>query len=119
MIAPTVLPVVLRALNPIGDTLVLLPQECPAQGDALDGLADNYFEPGFSFASQSGPDRWFTSERVEVPLALLHRARAISIRLEDTRAGSPARDCAAPDPSWQQCRTGGAWSATLTLKAAG
>jgi hypothetical protein len=105
------------ALNPIDDLLTILPTACPGQGDALDGLADNYFQPGFSFVSRWGSDRWFTSRTVEIPIAKLHRARAISIRLRETRAGTPPRDCAVPDPTWQQCRTGGAWSATLTLRA--
>jgi hypothetical protein len=106
------------ALNPIDDVLTLLPTACPGQGDALDGLANNYFEPGFSFAPQWGSDHWFTSSTAKIPLARLRRARTISVRLRNTRAGTPPRDCSVPDPSSQQCRTGGAWSATLTLRAA-
>jgi hypothetical protein len=105
------------ALNPVDDALVLLPSECPGQGDAVDGLADNYFTPGFSFASAWGPDRWFSSATIDIPLSALHRAARIAIRLGDTRANTPPRDCSVPYPSWQRCRAGGAWTGTLTLTA--
>jgi hypothetical protein len=85
----------------------------------IDGLADNYFTPGFSFAEEWGPARWFTSSTVTVPLSVLHRAARITIPLADTPAGRPPRDCAVPYPSWQRCRTGGAWAGTLTLKRSG
>lgn len=105
------------ALNPVGDALLLLPPECPGQGDSLDGLYDNYFTPGFSFAPGWGPDRWFTSATVSIPLSVIHRSSRITIRLAETRSDRPPKDCAVPHPSWQRCRTGGAWSSTLTLSA--
>jgi hypothetical protein len=108
----------LTALDSVEEALTLLPVECPGQGDALDGLADNYFEPGLSFAPQWGSERWFTAATVEVPLATLHRTREVSIPLENTRIGTPPRDCGLPHNSWQHCRTGGAWTGTLTLRIA-
>jgi hypothetical protein len=108
----------LTALDPVEDALTLLPVECPGQGDAIDGLADNYFEPGLSFAPRWGSDRWFTAATVEVPLATLHRTREVLIPLENTRAGTPPRDCGIPRSSWQRCRTGGAWTGALTLRIA-
>jgi hypothetical protein len=107
----------LTALNPVGDALLLLPPECPGQGDSLDGLADSYFTPGFSFAPGWGPDRWFTSATVSIPLSVLHRASRITIPLADARGGRPPRDCSVPHPSWQRCRTSGSWSGALTLTA--
>ncbi len=108
----------LTALDPVQEALTLLPAECPGQGDALDGLADNYFETGLSLAPQWGSERWFTAATVEVPLATLHRTREVSIPLESTRVGTPPRDCGLPHDSWQRCRTGGAWTGTLTFRIA-
>jgi hypothetical protein len=105
------------ALNPMEDALVNLPSQCPGQGDSIDGLLDNYFTPGFSFAAGFGPDRWFTSASVLVPLRLLHRARMVTLRLGDTPAGTPPQHCEVRAPTYEQCTTGGAWSGVLTLRA--
>lgn len=107
----------LTALSPVDDVLTLLPVACPGQGDPLDGLADNYFMPGFSFASGYGPDRWFTSAPVAVPLAVLHRAARIKIHFSDTAAGTPPPGCAVQQPSYETCSTGGSWAGTLELTA--
>jgi len=109
--------ITLTASNPVGDALLLLPPECPGQGDALDGLADNYFTPGFSFAPAWGPTRWFTSATVSIPMSVVHRASRITIPLAAARSDRPPRDCSVPHASWQRCRTGGSWSGTLTLSA--
>jgi hypothetical protein len=105
----------LIAFNPVSEALSLLPQQCPGQGDSLDGLSDNYFTPGFSFASGYGPDRWFRSRPVLIPLAVLRRAAALTIHVGPAPNGAPRADCAVPDPAWQRCRTGGSWQGTLTL----
>jgi hypothetical protein len=110
--------VLVEALIPVGNVLTLLPPQCPGQGDSLDGLADNYFTPGFSFAPGFGPGRWFRSRTVSIPLTVLRRAARISIRLGPARAGTPPSDCAVPHPDYQRCSTGGSWSGTLTLRRA-
>jgi hypothetical protein len=106
----------LTALSPVVTALELLPGECPGQTDPLDGLFDNYFTPGFSFSPDWGPDRWFTARRVGIPSAVLRRARAIVIRLHETRAGTPPANCAVTFPSYERCSTGGSWSGRLTLR---
>jgi hypothetical protein len=103
--------------NPVATALLLLPRQCPGQGDSIDGLNDEYFGPGFSFSSAYGPDRWFRSQTVVIPVAVLHRARAISVRLHQTSAGTPPAGCDVPQPAFERCSTGGAWSATLRLSA--
>jgi hypothetical protein len=105
----------LTALSPVDDVLTLLPVACPGQGDPLDGLADNYFSPGFSFASGYGPDRWFTSAPVVLPLAVLHRAARVAVHFSDTAAGTPPAACAVQQPSYETCGTGGSWTGTLEL----
>jgi hypothetical protein len=107
----------LVAEDPMVDGLIFLPAQCPGQGDSIDGLNDNYFTPGFSLKTGWGPDRWFRAKTIVIPLRDLHRARTITIRLSDTRQGTPPKHCAAPFPAWQQCTTGGSWKGTLTLRA--
>jgi hypothetical protein len=109
----------LTALDPVAQALLLLPQQCPGQGDSLDGLSDNYFTPGFSFASGYGPDRWFRSRSVLIPIAVLQRAAAVTIRLGPAADAAPPADCAVPSPTWQRCRTGGTWRGTLSLRRLG
>jgi hypothetical protein len=109
----------LTALNPVAQVLDLLPQQCPGQGDSLDGLNDNYFMPGFSFAAGYGPDRWFRSRSVLIPVATLERVGTISVHLGPGPGAAPPADCAVPNPSWQRCRTSGAWHGTLTLRRLG
>ena len=106
----------ITALDPLDDALLLLPTECPGQGDSIDGLLDNYLGPGFSFAPGYGPDRWFTSTNVIVPLRRLRGGATVRIPLSQAREDTPPRDCAVPQPSIQQCVTGGAWSGVLTLR---
>jgi hypothetical protein len=105
------------ALIPVSQALVLLPQACPGQGDAIDGLADNYFTPGFSFAAGWGPDRWFASAPAVIPLRVLDHAQRITIREADTTRGTPPRGCSVDTPAYEQCQTGGSWRGTLTLSA--
>jgi hypothetical protein len=107
--------IAVTALDPVDTVLSLLPGECPGQGDPIDGIADNYFTPGFSFASAFGPDRWFRSRTVTVPLRVLRHSRQITFHFHQTAAGTPPRTCAVPDPSYQQCATGGSWNGVLTL----
>jgi hypothetical protein len=106
----------LTALDPVGQALDLLPQQCPGQGDSLDGLADNYFTPGFSFAAGYGPDRWFRSGTVGLPLSRLQRAAKVTVRLGPAPDAAPPVDCSVPYPAWQRCHTGGGWQGTLTLR---
>jgi hypothetical protein len=107
----------LTAEDPMVDGFTFLPGQCPGQGDSIDGLNDNYFMPGFSLQAGWGPDRWFRSKTVVIPLRDLHRARKITIGLSDTPQGTPPKHCAPPFPAWQQCTTGGSWHGTLTLRA--
>jgi hypothetical protein len=67
------------ALIPVSQVLVLLPQACPGQGDSIDGLADNYFTPGFSFAAGWGPERWFAA--APAVIRILVRPNALGRRL--------------------------------------
>ena len=106
-----------QALDPVFDALLRLPTACPRQGDSIDGLDDNYFGPGFSFNPAYGPDRWFTSKAVVIPMRVLHRAAWIRITLGNTRAGTPPRHCDVPAPSYERCTTGGSWRGVLTLRA--
>jgi hypothetical protein len=106
----------LTAGNPVATALDFLPGGCPGQTDSLDGLLDNYFTPGFSFSPDWGADRWFASRAVSIPRAVLQRARAVVIRLRETRAGTPPTNCAVRFPSYERCATGGSWSGTLTLR---
>lgn len=114
---PALRSVVLTALIPVSRVLVLLPQGCPGQGDSIDGLADNYFTPGFSFAAGWGPERWFAAAPVVIPLSVLNRARRITIREANTAHGTPPAACAVDEPTYERCRTGGSWRGTLTLSA--
>jgi hypothetical protein len=106
--------VALTALTPLGEVLALLPSACPSQGDSLDGLRDAYFMPGFSFADGFGSERWFTSRRVVIPMATLHRAARITFALGPTAHGTPPAGCAVPSPN-ERCHVAGAWGGTLTL----
>src|SRR5207237_9108209 len=115
--APKTKTIFVRALNPVSDVLLLLPTTCPGQGDSIDGLNDNYFTPGFSFATGYGPDRWFTSTKVRIPAKAFHHASRITVPLVDTPDGAPPADCALPDPSIARCKTGGSWRGVLTFKA--
>ncbi len=108
--------IMVTALDPVSAALALLPAQCPNQGDPLDGLASNYFGPGFSFDPAYGPDRWFTSRTVAIPLRVLHRAAEIQIRLSPTAAGTPPRTCDVPDPAYEHCTTSGSWHGVLTLR---
>jgi hypothetical protein len=103
------------ARNPVSTALTRLPTACPRQGDSLDRLLDNYFTPGFSFDPAYGSDRWFTSRTVGVPADVFHRSATISMRLADTRAGTPPRACAVREPAIERCRTRGSWSGVLTF----
>lgn len=104
----------LGAFVPVAKALLLLPSECPGQGDPVDGLANNYFTPGFSFAAGYGVARWFTSQRVEIPARALHRAARIRIRLSGTARGTPPSDCGVHRAD-ERCTTGGSWLGVLTL----
>ena len=105
---------VLRGFNPVEDALALLPGQCPGQGDSLDLILDNYFTPGFSFADGYGPERWFTSRRVVIPTAALHRSSRITVPLGLTQAGRSPTRCAVRR-RWERCHTRGLWRGTLTL----
>jgi hypothetical protein len=104
------------ALNPVASVLTLLPSTCPGMGDSIDGLFDNYFAPGFSFASEYGADRWFTSRTVAIPVAVFHRSATITVRLTRTRAGTPPRHCAVRNRRFEHCTTGGSWRGVLTFQ---
>jgi hypothetical protein len=106
----------IAALNPVSDVLVILPSQCPGQGDSIDGLYDNYWTPGFSFAAGYGPDRWFKSRTVEIPVRVLRRSRRIRIPVTQTAVGTPPRNCAVAHPSYESCSTGGSWSGTIALR---
>jgi len=115
--SPKTKTIVVSALNPVSDVLLLLPTTCPGQGDSIDGLNDNYFTPGFSFATGYGPDRWFTSTKVRIPAKAFHHASRITVPLVDTPDGAPPADCAVPDPAIARCKTGGSWLGVLKFKA--
>jgi hypothetical protein len=105
----------LATQDPVSDSLIKFPAACPGHDDSLDGLLDNYYTPGFSFADGWGPERWFTSRRVTIPLRVLHRAKRVDVRVADRPGGTPPADCAVHDPSTERCSTGGAWSGVLSL----
>jgi hypothetical protein len=107
--------IAITALIPVGRALLLLPSQCPNQGDPIDGLFNDYSTPGFSFAPGYGPERWFTSRTVDVPATVLHRSARVTITFRDTAGGRPPGGCAVPQPSYQRCTTGGTWTGTLTL----
>jgi hypothetical protein len=109
----------IQARSPLTTVIDNFPSQCPRQGDSIDRVLDFYAMPGFSFASEYGPERWFTSAEVVVPAAVLHGSRRITIPLRDTAAGRPPRKCAVNDPSFERCRTGGRWRGVLTLEARG
>lgn len=111
--------VTFTALDPIGLALLTMPANCPNQGDAMDGIADNYFSPGFSFTPGYGPDRWFTSASVVIPRSTLARTAKLSVKVLRSPAGTPPRDCGSGQPSYVSCTTTGAWSGVLTLTRAG
>jgi hypothetical protein len=115
--APATQAFTLTAGEPVTDVLSLLPGACPAQGDSLDLILDNYFTPGFSFDPAFTSARWFTSAAVAVPAAVLHASATIRIPLAATRAGTPPRHCAVRHPAYERCTTRGAWSGVLTLTA--
>jgi len=101
------------AWNPVARALLLLPRQCPGQGDSLDGLDDSYFLPGFSFAPGYGAARWFASQTVAVPLARLRRRAPVTVRLSDTPRGTPPRHCAVRSVATEQCSVAGAWTGVL------
>jgi hypothetical protein len=102
--------------NPISESLAEFPQACPGHSDSLDGLADNYYAPGFSFDEGYGPEPWFTSRTVRLPLRSVHRAKRIEIALSGAPAGIPPADCAVHDPAVERCATAGTWSGVLELE---
>ncbi len=99
----------------MADALTQLPQQCPSTPDGIDGLNDNYFMPGFSFATGFGPERWFTSRMVTVPVKRLQRSRKVTLPVGLIRVNAPPSNCAVPEPAYERCSTGGGWSGTLTL----
>jgi len=110
---------VIGATDPAGGALGATPTVCPGQGDPIDRILDNYFQPGFSFAAGWGPERWFTPAPVSIPAATLLRAERIAIPLHDTRANTPPRGCARPNPRYERCTTRGDWSGRLVLTRTG
>jgi hypothetical protein len=108
----------ISASDPMQTALELFPAQCPKQVDSIDRILDFYATPGFSFADGFGPEPWFASREVVVPSAAFHDSKTIKIPLHDTRAGTPPKDCAVRDPSFERCKTGGEWNGVLTLKSA-
>jgi hypothetical protein len=108
--------IAVTAYDPVSYVLSVLPSQCPQQGDAIDGLYDNYFMPGFSFSTGYGPDRWFTSAKVTIPANVFHHATEITIPFAATAAGTPPKGCAVQNPSYERCSTGGSWTGVLTFK---
>jgi hypothetical protein len=106
----------ITTLDPVTDAVTDAPQQCPAQGDSIDGLYDNYFTPGFSFATGFGPDRWFRSATVTVPLRELRRSSRLRISLHQTRTGTPPRGCRVPARAYERCTAIGGWSGALELR---
>jgi hypothetical protein len=105
----------LTAFTPVAQALTLLPPACPGQTDAVDGLYDNYFTPGFSFAAGYGPSRWFTSQNIVVRTRVLRRSKRIMFQLHDVPGNTPPTGCAVTHPSYERCTTGGAWTGLLQL----
>ena len=110
--------IAITSFIPVVEALIMLPQACPQQGDSIDGLLDNYFMPGFSFAAGYGPTRWFGSQTVVVPIASFHHSARITLRLHDVRRDGPPRDCAVRHASYERCTTGGSWAGLLELTRA-
>jgi hypothetical protein len=110
--------IVVSASDPLSTTLSLFPTQCPKQGDSIDRILDFYAIPGFSFNQSFGPDRWFTSREIVIPSEVFRGSSKISIPLSNTDAGTPPRRCAVENPSFERCKTGGAWSGVLTFKEA-
>jgi hypothetical protein len=106
----------IKASDPVQTALELFPAQCAGQGDGIDRILDFYAMPGFSFVDGFGPEPWFASGEVVVPATRFHGLKAIKVPLHDTPAGTPPKDCAVHDPSFERCRTGGAWNGVLTLK---
>ena len=50
-----------------------------------------------------------------IPATTFRRSSKITVPLRNTPAGTPPRDCAVRDPSFERCKTGGSWSRTLTF----
>jgi hypothetical protein len=109
----------LTAGNPLATVLTNMAMACPNQGESIDRILDNYFTPGFSFASGFGPDPWLTSGTVAIPARVLHRAARIDVAMRPRAAGRPPADCAVPNPSYEACSTGGSWDGVLTLRRSG
>jgi hypothetical protein len=107
----------ISASDPVETALSLFPQQCPSQGDSIDRIADFYATPGFSFAQGFGPEVWFASREVVIPVSAFHHSKTIRVPLHDTPAGTPPRKCAVNNPEYERCRTGGAWNGVLTLKS--
>jgi hypothetical protein len=105
----------ITATSPLLTTISLFPTQCPKQGDSIDRILDFYATPGFSFAPGYGPERWFASQEVVIPVAKFRRAAKIVIPLRDTASGRPPKGCAVQDPSFERCKTGGSWSGVLTF----
>jgi hypothetical protein len=103
--------------DPIAQALSLIAPACSGYVDGIDGLAANYFTPGFSFSSAYGADRWFTPRSIAIPLATLHRATRVTVTLGPTAAGTPPANCAVRTPAVEHCHTAGAWRGVLTLSA--
>jgi hypothetical protein len=111
--------IAISASDPLRFALDSLPGACPSQGDPIDGLSNNYFTPGFSFRSTYGPDRWFTSRVVTVPIRRLRSARVLRISLANTRQGTPPKNCSVTHPAYERCTGAGSWAGTLTLRRSG
>jgi hypothetical protein len=109
--------IAVTAFNPVVTVLLALPGVCPDQGDSIDRIFDNYFSPGFSFASGYDAYRWFTARTIVIPASEVHRSSVIRIPLGDTARGTPPRGCAVQHPEYERCTTGGSWSGVLTLRA--
>jgi hypothetical protein len=109
--------IVVSAGDPLATAVSLFPAQCPKQGESIDRILDFYAMPGFSFAQGYGPERWFASKEVTIPVSVFHHSSKITIPLRDTPAGTPPKHCRVNDPSFERCTTGGSWSGVLTLKA--
>jgi hypothetical protein len=103
------------ASDPVSTAVNLFPAQCPKQGDSIDRILDFYAMPGFSFAAEYGPERWFESREVVIPAATFERSAKVNVPLGVTPAGTPPRRCAVYDPSFERCKTGGSWSGVLTF----
>lgn len=106
----------LTAHEPVATVLAMFPLQCPGQGDSIDGMADFYAPPGFSFATGYGPERWFEAAPVAIPAAVLHRAAEATIPIVRDPGGAPPPDCAVAN-AFERCATGGSWTGVVTLRA--